>query len=334
MKVAIVGFGYWGPNLVRNFLAHPRVEIAGIVDFNASRLAAARTSYPSIPTFSSLDDALKADPDAIVLATPVATHFELAKQALAAGKHVLVEKPLTNSIKAAEELIRLAGAADRLLMADHTYLYTPAIQKIKRMVDDGTLGKLDYFDSTRINLGLFQKDVNVFWDLATHDISILCYLVGEMPDSVQAIGASHTPNGIENIGYLVLRYASGLIAHFNCSWISPVKIRHILIGGQKKMVLFNDLEPSEKVKIYDTGFNVTTTEQRNELLVDYRVGDVFIPKLDRKEALSNLVDDFVTCAETGRQPLSHMGVARQVVKILSAAEESIRNRGSEIATRE
>jgi predicted dehydrogenase len=215
-------------------------------------------------------------------------------------------------------------------MVDHTFLYTGAVQKIKELIVKEELGKIQYFDSTRVNLGLFQPDVNVLWDLAPHDISILQYLIEEKPFSVQATGVSHTSNNIENIGYLTVNYQSNFIAHFHCSWTSPVKIRQMLIGGDKKMILFNDMEPTEKIKVYDTGYNFTSDEEKNKILVDYRVGDIFIPKIQTKEALAGMALDFVNAISTGREPISSWKSGLAVVQILEAAQISIKNKGKEV----
>ncbi|MBL0079449.1 MAG: Gfo/Idh/MocA family oxidoreductase [Bacteroidetes bacterium] len=268
--------------------------------------------------------------DAVVIATPVFTHFELAKKALENGKHVLLEKPMTSSVEEAEQLIDLANKYQKVLMVDHTFLYTGAVQKMKKMIDSDEIGNIKYFDSTRINLGLFQPDVNVLWDLAPHDISILNYLKPEKPYSVQATGISHTNNGIENIAFLTINYQSGFIAHFNCSWTSPVKIRLMLIGGDKKMVVFNDLEPTEKIKIYDTGYNHKTDEEKKRILVDYRAGDIFIPKIENKEALSGMAADFISAIINNTTPISNYQSGLSVIKILEASQKSIKNQGKEI----
>jgi len=302
-----------------------------VADQREERLKVASGLYPSIQTTTSIDDVID-DPeiDAVVIATPVFTHYELAKRALEAGKNVLVEKPMTDSSALANELIDLATKKNKVLMVDHTFLYTGAVQKIKSLIDSNTLGNVNYFDSTRINLGLFQPDINVLWDLAPHDISILTYLVKETPQSVQATGVSHTNNGIENIAYMTINYQSGMIAHFHCSWSSPVKIRQILIGGDKKMVLYNDMEPTEKVKLYDTGYEIKNEEDKRKILVDYRIGDIYTPKVDPKEALAGVTSDFVTAINTGQSPVSDSESGLAVVKILEASQHSIKNKGAEV----
>jgi predicted dehydrogenase len=331
MKVGIIGFGYWGTNLVRNFANLPGVILKTVVDKRHERSQFLATLCQSA-VFSTDPDDIINDPeiDAVVIATPVFTHFDLAFRSLSKGKHVLVEKPMASNMSEALTLIELASKQKKVLMIDHTYLYTGAVQKMRTLIDAGHIGNIKYFDSTRINLGIFQPDVNVLWDLATHDISILNFLIKENPVSVQATGISHTNNGIENIAYLTINYGTGFMAHFNCSWSSPVKIRMMLIGGDKKMIVFNDLEPTEKVKVYDTGYNHKTDEDKKNILVDYRAGDIYIPKLDTREALSVMAADFRDAVINGNQPLAsdHSGV--KVLKILEASQQSIKNKGAEV----
>jgi predicted dehydrogenase len=302
-----------------------------VADSRSERLNILSKVFPSI---TGIEDAqsviLNKDIDAIVIATPVFTHFKLAKQALLQGKHVLIEKPMTSSVEEAEELINLASQKGLTLMADHTFLYTGAIQKMKEIIDNDVIGVPLYFDSSRINLGLFQPDINVLWDLAPHDISILTYLIKETPESINATGISHTKNNIENIAYLTINFNSNLIAHFTCSWSSPVKVRQTLVGGDKKMILYNDLEPSEKVRIYDTGYNYKTEDDKTRIMVDYRTGDVHIPKLSTREALAGVAEDFIQSVIHKRSPLSNATLGKNVVRILVAAEQSIKNRGKEI----
>ena len=331
INVAIIGYGYWGPNLVRNFSSAADCNLHTVVDFRAERLAVAKRNHSSVNTSNNTDDVFNNNEiDAVVIATPVFTHFELAKKALESGKHVLLEKPMTSSVAEAEQLIELANKYKKVLMVDHTFLYTGAVQKMKGMIDAGEIGNIKYFDSTRINLGLFQPDVNVLWDLAPHDISILNYFKNEKPYSVQATGISHTKNDIENIAYLTVNYPSDFIAHFNCSWTSPVKIRLLLLGGDKKMIVFNDLEPTEKIKIYDTGYNHKTDEEKNRILVDYRAGDIYIPKVEAKEALAGMAADFVSAIINNTTPISNYQSGLDVIKILEASQQSIKNNGKEI----
>lgn len=331
INIAIIGYGYWGPNLVRNFSSTADCNLHTVVDFRTERLAVVKRNHPAVNISNNTEDVFNNNEiDAVVIATPVFTHFELAKKALENGKHVLLEKPMTGSVAEAEELIELAGKYKKTLMVDHTFLYTGAVQKMKSMIDAGEIGNVKYFDSTRINLGLFQPDVNVLWDLAPHDISILNYLKNEKPYSVQATGISHTNNGIENIAYLTVNYSSDFIAHFNCSWTSPVKIRLLLLGGDKKMVVFNDLEPTEKIKIYDTGYSHKTDEEKNKILVDYRAGDIYIPKVEAKEALAGMAADFVSAIINNTTPISNFQSGLDVIKILEASQQSIKNKGKEI----
>jgi len=331
VKLAIIGFGYWGPNLVRNFSNQSNCKILAIAESNINRHYHISKLYPEIKIHVDAVELINSkDIDAIVVATPVFSHYQLAKLALENNKHVLLEKPMTSSVREAEDLIQLANAKGLTLMVDHTFLYTGAVQKMKELVLNGVLGKLNYLDSTRINLGLFQPDINVLWDLAPHDISILNFLVDERPISVNATGVSHTNNGIENIGYLTLNYSSGFIAHFNCSWSSPVKVRMMLIGGAEKMCLFNDIEPTEKIKVYDTGYSHQTDEDRRKVLVDYRVGDIHLPKVSNVEALSLMAADFLQSIQQNTEPLSNAKIGLDVVRILEAADMSLKKKGAEI----
>lgn len=331
MNIGIIGFGYWGTNLVRNFANLKNVNLKSVADERAERKSALKSLCPSAGFTTSADDILSdKEIDAVVIATPVFTHYEMAKKALNNDKHVLLEKPMVSKTDQAKELIELAERKNKLLMVDHTFLYTGAVQKMKSLIDSGDIGNIKYFDSTRINLGLFQPDINVLWDLAPHDISILNYLIKDVPYSVQATGVSHTSNGIENIAYININYNSGFIAHFSCSWTSPVKIRMMLIGGDKKMILFNDVEPSEKIKVYDTGYELKTDEDKKKVLVDYRTGDIYTPKLDTKEALAVMAQDFISSIINSHKPLSDYESGFEVVRILEASQNSIKNKGREV----
>lgn len=331
IKIGVIGYGYWGPNLVRNFANQKNCIVSKVADASVSRLELLALRYPNVKGVNTAKDILEdVNIDAVVIATPVFTHFQLAKKALENGKHVLLEKPMTSSAAEAKELIALADAKGKVIMVDHTFLYTGSVQKIKELIDDGTLGNLKYLDSSRINLGLFQSDVNVLWDLAPHDISICSYLMNERPIAVQAVGVSHTENGLENIAYLTLFYKNERIAHFNCSWISPVKIRQMLIGGDNKMLVWNDLETTEKIKIYDTGYKVRSESDRKKILVDYRIGDIYVPKVAQKEALSGMAGDFLSAILNNTTPLSHRDQGLEVVEILEAASISIKNKGQRI----
>jgi predicted dehydrogenase len=331
INIGVIGYGYWGPNIVRNFFTVDNCTVKMVADGRAERLAVLSKTYPSVRGVQTADEII-ADKsiDAIVIATPVYTHYTLAKKALENGKHVLIEKPMTSTVAESEELINLATQKNRVIMADHTFLYTGAVQKMKELIDSGSIGKPRYFDSTRINLGLFQPDVNVLWDLAPHDISILTYLINEEPVSVNATGISHTHNEIENIAYMTVNYDSDFIAHFGCSWTSPVKVRQTLIGGDKKMIVYNDLEPSEKIRVYDTSYQHKTEEDKTKILVDYRTGDVFIPKISGTEALAGVAQDFVQSIISNSIPRANAHLGMQVVKILVASQLSIKNKGKEV----
>jgi predicted dehydrogenase len=331
ITVGIIGYGYWGPNLVRNFFTTDDSNVKAVADARPERLLCLKKNYPSIVALNNAEEII-ADPqiDAVVIATPVSTHFSLAYKALSQGKHVLLEKPMTASVQEAEILIDLAEQKGLLLMVDHTFLYTGAVEKMKQLVEDQELGRIKYLDSTRINLGMFQADINVLWDLAPHDISILNYIIQERPYSVNATGVTHTNNEIENIAYLTINYASGFIAHFNCSWTSPVKVRMMLVGGDRKMILYNDLEPTEKIKVYDTGYNYVAGEEKKKVLVDYRVGDIHVPKLKTSEALLGMANDFISCIIENRQPRSSSQIALEVVRVLEASSNSLQNKGREV----
>lgn len=327
-RVGVIGFGYWGPNLVRNFFGHSRSTVSMVADLVDDNLKMAQKIYPAIPTTKSALELIESPrTDAVAIATPVASHFELAHAALLAGKHVLIEKPITQTSEQARELIALAKERDLILMVDHTFLYTGAVRKIRELIDEGELGDLYYFDTERINLGLLQKDVNVIWDLATHDLSILLYLIDERPNAVQAVGHRHYGE-VDEIASLSLNYPSGFHAHLRVSWLSPVKIRLTLLGGSKKMVVFDDLEPSEKLRIYDKGIVVDLSDEDITTAKPiYRAGDVFIPKLDRTEALLVEAEHFLDCIQQGKTPISDGQAGLDVVRVLEAADRSLESSG-------
>ncbi len=330
--VGVIGCGYWGPNLLRNFAENEAAELRWICDADEVRLAAMRRRYPAALTTTDYQELLN-DPglDAIAVVTPVSTHFQIARAALVAGKHLLVEKPLTATAREAEELNDLAEQNQRTLMVDHTFVYTGAVRKMKEIVANGELGDLLYFDSVRINLGLFQKDINVLWDLAPHDLSIMDYLIDRQPDGLSAIGSCHIEPGIENIAYLMLHFPGDFIAHFHFNWLAPVKIRRTMIAGSSKMILYDDIEPTEKVRIYDKG--VTTNrvgadrEADYQTLVSYRTGDVWAPKLDSTEALRHVVAEFLASIRERRPPLTDGQAGLRVVRLLEAAQQSIKAGG-------
>jgi predicted dehydrogenase len=330
-NIAVVGYGYWGKNLVSNFINLGSCNLKYVYDKNEQASKTCSVNYPNIDITKDFKEILQSDVDGLVIATPVDTHYELAKKALLAGKHVLVEKPMTDSYITSRELQELAIKRKLVLMVDHTFLYTGAVRYLKKHHDQGEFGKINYIDSTRINLGLFQHDVNVLWDLAPHDISIVSYLIDKRPISLQATGISHTDNGIENIAFLTLKYDDKLIVHFNCSWVSPVKMRQMLLGGDKKMVVYNDMEPTEKIKIYDTGFKVRSDKEKKMFIADYRVGDIFVPKVPMTEALSLMAEDFISAINDESTPKSHAQLGVDVVEILEKAELSIKNNGKEIS---
>lgn len=331
INIAVIGYGYWGPNLIRNLNASDSACVVYCCDTETSRLAEAKSRHTSLKTTVSYTEVLN-DPsvDAVAISTPVATHYELARRALEKHKHVLVEKPLTTSVAEAENLLALAEKNKLTFMVDHTFIYTGAVKKIKELLDHGELGSLFYIDSVRINLGLVQSDVNVLWDLAPHDIAIVDHLVEERPVSVCANGACHVGNGLENVAYLTVYYDSGLITHFHNNWLSPVKIRSMLFGGSKKTIHYDDMQTSEKVKVYDRGIEIAERENPHDLRVSYRLGDMWAPKLDTTEALKHMATEFVECIQNGRSPLTDGVSGLNVVKILEASEMSIKHRGKEI----
>lgn len=328
MKVAVIGTGYWGPNLIRNFLGLDEVEGVVACDLDESRLAKMRKMFHGIETSTDHNSVIKrCDIDIVVIATPVSSHHEIAKKALENGKHCFIEKPMTSSTSEAEELIEIAEKKGLKLFVDHTFIYTGAVRKMKEIITSGRLGEIYYFDSVRINLGLFQHDVNVIWDLAPHDLSIMDYLLEQKALSVSAIGTCHVGNGLEDIAYLTLEFENNLIAHFHINWLAPLKIRKTLIGGTKSMIVYDDTEASEKVKIYDKGIDVTTREGVYDTLVQYRTGDMLSPKLNQEEALAVGTRHFVDCILTDTKPLTDGQAGLNVVRILEASAISIKNRG-------
>jgi len=329
--IGVIGCGYWGPNLLRNFAENEAAQLRWICDLDEKRLGAMGRRYPAARTTADYRDLIAdAELDAVAVVTPVATHFQIAKEALAAGKHVLMEKPLTATAREAEELIALADKNHRVLMVDHTFVYTGAVRKMKEILKSGELGDLLYFDSVRINLGLFQRDINVLWDLAPHDLSIMDYLIERQPEGVSALGSCHIEPGIENIAYLMMQFADDFIAHFHFNWLAPVKIRRTLIAGARKMILYDDIEPTEKVRVYDKGVTANRIGDREadyQTLVSYRTGDVWAPKLDATEALRHVVAEFLNSIRERRKPLTDGEAGLRVVRILEAAQQSIKQGG-------
>jgi len=332
VRVGVIGCGYWGPNLIRNFSTCPTASLQMICDMDPERLARVAAQYPAAETVTDSEAVWASDQiDAVAIATPVRTHFELARAALEAGKHVLIEKPMTQTVAEAEGLVRLAETKGRVLMVDHTYLYMGAVRKIKDLVDGGELGELYYVDSVRINLGLFQHDVNVVWDLAPHDLSLVDHVTGREARSLAATGASHTDRGIEDVAYLSVDLGENLIANFHFNWLSPVKIRRIIFGGSKKSIVFDDLSPDEKVRVYDRGIEVSRDpEAVRQTMIGYRTGDIWVPKLDTSEPLQTMVRHFADCIEAGKRPLSDGEAGLRTVRILEAAQRSIQAQGGRI----
>ncbi len=325
INVGVIGCGYWGPNLIRNFVDNDSARLQWICDVDERRLAKMSRRYPFAQTTTDYQKLVNdSDLDAVAVVTPVATHFTIASELLRAGKHVLLEKPLAANVEQAEQLIELAEQNSRILMVDHTFVYTGAVRKMKEIVASGELGELLYFDSVRINLGLFQRDINVLWDLAPHDLSIMDYLIARQPEGLSAIGSCHIEAGIENIAYLITKFPDDFIAHFHFNWLAPVKIRHTLIAGSSKMILYDDIEPTEKVRVYDKGVTVGDREADYQTLVSYRTGDVWAPKLDTTEALRYVVAEFIDSIRAGRPPLTDGHAGLRVVRLLEAAQKSIK----------
>ncbi|HYF03954.1 MAG TPA: Gfo/Idh/MocA family oxidoreductase [Patescibacteria group bacterium] len=330
MKVGVIGLGYWGPNLVRNFLSSKDVENVICCDRDEKRLALAKQKFHTVELETDVERLLKRDDvQAIAIATPVFTHFDFAKKALENGKHVLIEKPFTRTVAQADELVQIAERNNRVLMVDHTFLFTDAVQKMKEIIDSGEIGDVMYFDSVRANLGLFQPDVNVVWDLAPHDLSILNYLVGAKPLAVSATGMKHYYD-YENIAYVTVYYEESIIAHFHVNWMSPVKIRTICIGGSKKMLYYDDMQTSEKVRVYDKGVDLNSKEGQYQVNVQYRAGDMYAPQIGNREALGGIIQHFIDCINSGEKPISNGEDGRDVVAILEAAELSLKSHGEKI----
>lgn len=333
--IGVIGYGYWGPNLVRNFAEAPGARVVAVSDLRQQRLDEIHGRYPAITTTTDYRDLLR-DPliDAVVIATPVSSHFPLAMEALQAGKHVFVEKPLAASVAEGEQLLETAARCGRLLMVDHTFVYTSAVRKIKELVNSGRLGRLYYYDSVRVNLGLVQQDVNVLWDLAVHDLSIMDYVLGRQPYAVAATGATHIPGKPVNTAYLTCFFAENVLAHFHVNWLAPVKIRRTLIGGDCQMIVYDDLEPSEKIKVYDKGITLDDGSGAQDLRVGYRSGDMWAPHLGLTEALKVEAQHFIECIERGLTPDTDGAAGLRVVRILEAATESLMQGGRPIGLRE
>lgn len=327
--IGVIGYGYWGPNLVRNINEVEGARMVAVCDASAARLDAASARYPFIQTTRDANELIRrADIDAVAIATPVTSHFELAMAALDAGKHVFVEKPMTSTVEEAERLVEKALKKNLVLTVDHTFVYTGAVRQIRELLDSRAIGEVFYYDSVRVNLGLFQHDVNVIWDLAAHDLAIMDYVLPVRPRAVSATGVSHVKGQPENIAYLSLFFDDNLIAHIHVNWLAPVKIRRTLVGGSRRMIVYDDLEPSEKVKVYDKGIDLTTDpKQVYEMMISYRIGDMWAPRLDMTEALSREASHFVDCINGSATPISGGDSGLQVVRILEAATASMKQQG-------
>lgn len=332
LNTAVIGYGYWGPKLARNFATASNTNLTMICDKDVDRLASINNAYPNVSTTKNIENVYEnQDINAIAIATPVSTHYEIALKALQAGKHVLVEKPLTARVDQAKHLIEEAAKRNLTLMVDHPFLYTGAVRKIRELIENGEIGDIYYYDSVRINLGLFQHDVSVLWDLAVHDLSIMDFILKERPVSVSATGISHVPGEPENTAYLTLFFESDIIAHIHVNWLAPAKIRQTLVSGSKKMIVYDDLNPSDKVRVYDKGIELGDDPQgRYNQLIGYRTGDLWCPQIDLTEALLSLVNHFAACAEGKEQPISSADQGLLVVKVLEAATKSMELRGQEV----
>jgi predicted dehydrogenase len=328
LRFGVIGYGYWGPNVVRNLDQLDRVELVGLCDMSPKARERAKKAYPHVELTADPAELLAStEIDAVAVVTPVWTHYELAKAALENGKHVFVEKPFTSNTAQAGELIELANRKNLKIMVDHTFLFTGAVRKIKELLNEKALGNLYYYDSTRVNLGLFQHDVNVIWDLAPHDLSIMDHLIEERPEAIVATGQSHL-NGHEDVAFITLYFPNKIVAHINVNWLSPVKVRTTLIGGEKKMLVWNDQAADEQVKVYDKGVSVTSREGVYSLLVNYRSGDMWAPRLERAEALTHELSYFVDCIVNDKTPMNDGNAGYRVVRMLEASNESLRQRGA------
>ena len=328
IRIGVIGYGYWGPNVVRNFHTHDDSEVVLVCDKNPKAEARLKKAHPSVAFTTEPSEVLNSPKiDVVAVVTPVWTHYEIAKAALENGKHVFVEKPFTCSVVQAEELIELAERKNLQIMVDHTFLFTGAVKKIRQLVDEGSLGDLYYYDSLRVNLGLFQHDVNVIWDLAPHDLSIMDHVIKEKPEAVVATGEQHL-NGVEDVAFITVYFPKHIIAHINVNWLSPVKVRTTLIGGEKKMLVWNDLEADEKIKVYDKGVSMSTNPSNlHHLLVSYRSGDMLAPQVEQIEALRAETAYFLKCINENTAPFNDGISGLRVVRLLEAAEKSVRKRG-------
>jgi predicted dehydrogenase len=328
MNFGVIGYGYWGPNVVRNLMSLEGSEVRAIAEINPAAQGRARKAYPGVKiTPSAMEVISSPEIEVVAIVSPVWTHYDLTKAALEHGKHVFVEKPFTSTAVQGEELVNLAQQKNLKIMVDHTFLFTGAVKRIAQLIDEGALGNLYYYDSTRVNLGLFQHDINVLWDLAPHDLSIMDHLIKASPEAIVATGQGHL-NGHEDVAFMTLYFPGKVIAHINVNWLSPVKVRTTLIGGEKRMIVWNDLEADEKVKVYDKGVKITSQEGVYELLVSYRSGDMWSPQLEQVEALRQELSYFVECITTGQEPFNNGNAGLRVVRMLEAASESLSRKGA------
>jgi predicted dehydrogenase len=326
LNIGVIGYGYWGPNVVRNFYNTPNASVVAVCDLSAKSLQRVRRMYPSMTVTTNAEDIVTSpDIDAVAIVTPISHHYPLAKKALENGKHVFVEKPFTASVRQAEELIEIADRNNLKIMVDHTFLFNGAVRKIRELIDNDTLGQLYYYDSTRVNLGMFQHDANVVWDLATHDLSIIDYLIEDGPEAIVATGEKHV-NGSEDMAFITMYFPNKVIAHLNVNWLSPVKVRTTLIGGEKRMLLWNDLEADEKIKVYDKGIE-RSNGAGYDLRVSYRAGDLWVPRVEQVEALTLETQYFVDCVFSGETPFNDGKAGLRVVQMLEAIDRSMAQKG-------
>jgi len=331
LNLGVIGYGYWGPNVARNINHCRGAKLVSICDLDEGRLKRAKSAFPFVKVYSDSKEMMGADDlQAVAIVTPVFAHYELAKAALKNGKHIFVEKPFTSNTRQAEELINLAHKNGLIIMVDHTFLFTGAVRKIKEVIDSKELGSLFFYDSVRVNLGLFQHDVNVVWDLAPHDFSIMNYLINKNPTAISALGTEHFGRGMEDVAFIAAHFDNGFIGHFHCNWLSPVKIRRTLISGDKKMLVWDDLASDEKIKIYDRGVEFKNENGIHNLLVSYRSGDMHAPKISNLEALQLEVEYFLECAEKHIEPFNNGEAGLQVVRMLEAADKSLKNGGEKV----
>lgn len=331
IRVGVIGLGYWGPNLVRVFESNPGSAVVGVTDIDESRSIAITHRYPSVDPFAGTDELLASHVDAVVIATPLASHFPLALQALQRGKHVLVEKPFTATAAQAEILVAEADKRGLTLMVDHTFVYNPAVARLQEMIQEGHLGDLLYLDSRRINLGLFRSDADVVWDLAVHDLSILDFLIGKHPTAVSAVGAAHIDGHKNNTAFITLQYADQFVAHIDVNWLSPVKVRQMLVGGSQRMVIYDDLAPDNRLRVYDCGVNGLSADDPDYCRrVEYRFGDMWAPHISSVEPLTVLAAHFTDCIRHGAPPRSDGRSGLRIARLLEATTKSLRQGGAPV----